>query len=122
VLRPAALESESIVTKSFLTGVLLAALVAAPAASSPADASSPSQPADVQTADVQVRIPSVPSSMPHEALRRADIFRILQGGSSVTDAALAEHLWEVAGSLARTGWTPPRVTVQVIVKDTEIRD
>lgn len=79
------------------------------------------QAADGQTADVQVRIPAASSSLPHEALRRAEIFRILQGGSSVTDAALAEHLWVVAGSLARTGWTPPRVTVHVVVKDADAR-
>jgi hypothetical protein len=78
---------------------------------------------EATAADVQVRIPAaaVPS-LPHEALRRAEIFRILQGGTSVTDAALAEHLWAVAGSLARSGWTPPRVTVRVVVKDADARD
>lgn len=109
-------------TKSILTGILTAALLAAPAASPAADAGSATPPADVQTANVQVHIASLPSAMPHEALRRAEIFRILQGGASVTDAALAEHLWTVAGSLARTGWSPPRVTVQVVVKDPSVRD
>ena len=109
-------------TRFIQTGIVTAALLAAPVASPAADARSASQTPEVQTADVQVHIAPVPSSMPHEALRRAEIFRILQGGESVTDAALAEHLWTVAGSLARTGWTPPRVTVQVVVKDAAARD
>lgn len=99
-----------------------ALLVAALSMISPLAVPAAVRAAGVETADVQVRVPSTAAGMSHEALRRAEIFRILQGGSPVSDAALAEHLWQVAGSLARTGWTPPRVVVQVVVKDTASRD
>jgi hypothetical protein len=108
--------------KIALTAAALAAFAPGIARAADSRGAGP-RPPDVQAADVQVRIPAAAvASLPHEALRRAEIFRILQGGTAVTDAALAEHLWVVAGSLARTGWTPPRVTVQVVVKEPDARD
>jgi len=50
---------------------------------------------------------------------REDIFRILCGGVVPEDSALADHLWQVAGSLARRDWTPPRVTVRSVVRASE---
>ena len=50
-----------------------------------------------------------------QPLDRNAIFEILCGGTKVRDPALAAHLWNVAGSLAARHWTPPRVTVRVVV-------
>lgn len=56
-----------------------------------------------------------PAAVAKVAERQREIYRILQGGSPVADADLADHLWRVAGSLATRNWTPPRVTVSVVV-------
>ena len=50
------------------------------------------------------------------ALDRTAIFEVLCGGKSVRDPKLREHLWRVAGSLAAKSWTPPQVTVRVVVR------
>jgi hypothetical protein len=63
---------------------------------------------------------SVAVSRPLTAeLARQEIFEILCGGVLPEDSALAEHLWQVAGSLARRAWTPPRVTVRSVVSASE---
>ena len=49
------------------------------------------------------------------ALDREAIFAILCGGMPLVDPALRAHLWQVAGSLAAKSWTPPTVTVRVVV-------
>jgi hypothetical protein len=85
--------------------MLLAIALAALAA--PASSSGP------PAADVTVRIR--PASRPApESVRRAEIFRILQGGAVSSDAAVSAHLWQVACSLAEQNWTPPRVTVRTV--------
>lgn len=54
-------------------------------------------------------------------LDQGSIFRILCGGPPTTDTALSTHLWQMAGTLADSSWTPPRVTVRVVVSDPAIR-
>lgn len=96
--------------KSHAIAVLLiaAGLAAAPASVARANG--------METAGVQVRIKAAPELEQKQALRRGEIFRILQGGS-VADTALSAHLWQVAGSLAKIGWKPPHVTIHVIVDE-----
>ncbi|MFN8178265.1 MAG: hypothetical protein U0167_10060 [bacterium] len=50
-----------------------------------------------------------------EELDRNAIFQILCGGAMLQDVTVQNHLWRVAGSLAERSWTPPRVTVRVVV-------
>jgi hypothetical protein len=66
-----------------------------------------------EAADVTVRIKPA-SPPPAETVRRAEIFRILQGGAIASDAAVSAHLWQVACSLAEKEWTPPRVIVRTV--------
>jgi hypothetical protein len=61
----------------------------------------------------------VVSAAPVAELAQQEIFEILCGGMVPQDSALAEHLWKVAGSLARRGWTPPTVTVRSVVRASE---
>jgi hypothetical protein len=51
------------------------------------------------------------------SLRPEEIFEILKGGADPSDPGLIAHLRRVAESLARGHWTPPRVTVQVVVTE-----
>jgi len=85
------------------------------------DKEAPAAPA-VQTADVQVVLPAAPKPDPDQAVRQARIFRVLQGGDLLGDRQLTEHLWHVAASLAQIDWTPPRVTVQTVVRELEEQD
>ncbi len=48
-------------------------------------------------------------------LCQEEIFEILKGGGALSDPGLLEHLWRVAGSLACRDWTPPAVTIRVVV-------
>jgi hypothetical protein len=73
-------------------------------------------------APTQAVEPAAPRLAPHQETSRAiaplsrqAIFEILCGGMEAPrDGALASHLWNVAGSLAERGWTPPKVTVRVV--------
>ena len=96
-------------TRILVFALAFAALVA-PAAPGPS------------SADVTVRIKPATPPLPAESVRRAEIFRILQGGTAPTDAAVAAHLWQVACSLAEQDWTPPRVTVRTVVRELDARD
>lgn len=89
-----------------MTRILLIASVLA-AFAAPASSSGP------PAADVTVRIKPA-SSPPAESVRRAEIYRILQGGATPADAAVSAHLWQVACSLAEQNWTPPRVIVRTV--------
>jgi hypothetical protein len=56
------------------------------------------------------------STRPSAPLDRTAIFEILCGGAA-PEPGLSAHLWTVAGRLAERDWTPPRVTVRVVVSD-----
>lgn len=59
-----------------------------------------------------------PAAVPERTdLDQGAIFRILCGGVTQADAGLSQHLWTVAGSLADGQWTPPKVTIRVVVSD-----
>lgn len=62
-----------------------------------------------------------PPPVQASALDQGTIFRILCGGAPTPDAALSSHLWQMAGTLADSAWTPPRVTLRVVVSDPAIR-
>lgn len=50
-------------------------------------------------------------------LDQAEIYEILCGGKVVRDPRLSDHLWTVAGSLAEKAWTPPEMTIHVVVSE-----
>ena len=67
--------------------------------------------------------------------RRHVIYRILRGApvpseafgalavrSQGPDSEVSKHLWRVAGSLAASGWNPPRVTIEVVVREFDSGD
>ncbi len=65
------------------------------------------------------RAPRAESSRVVGPLTQQAIFEILCGGMEAQEGALARHLWDVAGSLADRGWTPPKVTVRVVAAATD---
>lgn len=69
-------------------------------------------------AAVEVRIKVAPKIAPENARQAAEIFEVLHGGLETADAELRAHLWEVACSLAETGWTAPRIDVAVVSENT----
>ena len=60
-------------------------------------------------------LPAAASEREAAALDREAIFAILCSGLPSMDPGLRAHLWKVAGSLASRPWTPPTVTVRVVV-------
>src|SRR5262245_36499869 len=52
-----------------------------------------------------------------DARRQREIYRILCGGAGRLEGSVSDHLWHVAESLAREGWEPPKVTIQVVVRE-----
>jgi hypothetical protein len=52
-----------------------------------------------------------------DARRQREIYRILCGGAARLDGSVSDHLWNVAESLAREGWEPPKVTIRVVVRE-----
>lgn len=96
--------------KALIPLALLGILLAAPAA--------PAAPASLLGAAAPVAVPALvgPVSVATPSFDRNAIFEILCGGRSVLEPALRAHLWQVAGSLADRGWTPPQVTVRVVVR------
>lgn len=54
-------------------------------------------------------------------LDQGAIYRILCGGSVEADTGLSRHLWAMAGHLAAGEWTPPKVTIRVVVSDPKDR-
>jgi hypothetical protein len=89
-----------------LASVLVLLLALAPAAHA-----SPAAPAP--SATTLLAAAAAPASA--SSLDRAAIFEILCGGLTGPDPGLRAHLWQVAGSLASRRWTPPQVTVRVVV-------
>jgi len=87
----------------------------------PADAPkliSPPIPVDMTTSAIDIGLPPAPAVSTAAAAKsfdRAAIFHVLCGGEKPENDALRAHLWRVAGSLAARGWTPPRVTVRIVV-------
>ena len=51
------------------------------------------------------------------ARRQREIYRILCGGAGRLEGSVSDHLWHVAESLARESWEPPKVTIQVVVRE-----
>jgi len=91
-------------------GILAALLIAAPAARA--------LPAPIAALPATVTVPVLAAADvqgPDSGLDRRAIFEILCGGMALPDPALRAHLWRVAGSLAARSWTPPRVTVRIVV-------
>jgi hypothetical protein len=54
-----------------------------------------------------------------DRVRQGEIYLILRGGSPVRSNELCNHLWKVAGSLAKLDWTPPSVRIRVVVQESE---
>jgi hypothetical protein len=102
-----------------LPALLLAgALGAAPAVAADHDSTAPADPPANRPNRPDPPAPAVQAST---ALDQGAIFSILCGGLPMTDRALSHHLWQMAGSLADSSWTPPRVTVHVVVSEPSIR-
>ena len=62
---------------------------------------------------------AAPDGATETDLDQRAIFDILCGGMTLRDPDLQAHLWRVAGSLAARHWTPPKVTVRVVVKSAD---
>jgi hypothetical protein len=92
----------------------LVAFLAAPlgAAADDAPASSRLVPAPLATLHA-------PGQTEKDGLCREEIFEVLKGGAALQDPLLLDHLWQVAGSLACRNWSPPRVTIRVVVSGVE---
>lgn len=106
----------------FLAAGLLA-LTAAASLAQDAKAEGPAEsPDSVRSADVQVVLSPSPKPDAEQVIRQARIFQVLQGGDLLGDRQLSDHLWQVAASLAQADWTPPRVTVQTVVRELEEQD
>lgn len=102
------------VARTWYVSFLAAALPAA-ALARPADPHTPPAPAVAQPAHPATQGPtSAPAAASRELDRRA-IFDILRGGAMLQDVGFEQHLWSVAGSLAAQSWTPPVVTVRMVV-------
>jgi hypothetical protein len=97
---------------SLALAALLVAFLGAPAASGTAFAEE--APAASQPAPAAEKAPAEKGSE-SRGLCREEIFEILKGGAPLNDPGLITHLWNVAGSLACRNWTPPKVTVNVVV-------
>lgn len=48
--------------------------------------------------------------------RRETIFLVLRGGESTLADDVVAHLWKLAGRLAASDWSPPKMNVDVVVK------
>jgi hypothetical protein len=48
--------------------------------------------------------------------RREEIFQTLRGGDAELSRDVTAHLWKLAGELAHSEWTPPRMRVKVVVR------
>src|SRR5262245_25246097 len=95
--------------------LFLAAALPAAAVARPADRHTPPAPAVAQPARPATPAPtSAPAATNRELDRRA-IYDILRGGAMLQDVGVEQHLWNVAGSLAAQSWTPPVVTVRMVV-------
>ena len=108
---------------SYRAALIILGLVALPAAAL-ARPSGPAEPPATPTpavASTHAGTSSPPKdaapapAVPQSELDRSAIFQILCGGAMLQDVAVQAHLWQVAGSLAERSWTPPRVTVRVVV-------
>jgi hypothetical protein len=66
-------------------------------------------------------LPPVAAEPEVDPERQWAIFRILTGGARSLDEELAEHLWQVAGSLSTQDWRPPTVRVSVVVRELPVR-
>jgi len=95
--------------------------VPAPAAEGPDPSAVPVQ-ASLMTGTASFGLPGFGNpTRASDDLDQGSIFRILCGGLPDADIALSRHLWQVAGTLADSSWTPPRVTVRVVVSDPAVR-
>ncbi len=56
-----------------------------------------------------------PAAVSSFELRRNEIFAALRGGDPALEVAVAAHLWNLAGRLAASEWSPPRMNVEVVV-------
>lgn len=98
---------------TLFVAALPAAGLARPSDRPPSPAPAATQPA-AQATPTRAAAQAVPPAS-RAALDRSAIFEILCGGATLQDVGLREHLWRVAGSLSERSWTPPRVTVRMVV-------
>jgi hypothetical protein len=63
--------------------------------------------------------PSVTTMFENDSLeaRRLEIFQVLRGGDEVLAEDTKMHLWRLAGNLARASWIKPRMSIQVVVRN-----
>jgi hypothetical protein len=106
---------------SYRTVLIILGLAALPAAALARPSGEPPAPPPPAAASPHAGTSSPPKdaapapAVPKSELDRSAIFQILCGGAMLQDVAVQAHLWQVAGSLAERSWTPPRVTVRVVV-------